>query len=264
MDDALLTQDVQASPEVAMQARWQLEVFLQPLLVLLDQQLDARLVRTLVHTVVALVQWRNRAQGLLLSELGAYLLSPAHAPAGTKRLSNLLRSTKWAAADITAYLWQRADTRLEELAATDEEALVIWDSSVLEKPESLASPDLGSVRSSKARRLTRIKPGYYSPPSRPIFVPSSPGGIGLVCCCSGATGKVALLRWRPCAGGRIADRIRATDGQKNSSCSFRWRGGGAGASAMSGIVASLAPPGSRKRWRATCASWSAGRDAIGS
>jgi hypothetical protein len=171
MDDALLTQDVQASPEVAMQARWQLEVFLQPLLVLLDQHLDARLVRTLVHTVVALVQWRNRAQGLLLSELGAYLLSPAHAPAGTKRLSNLLRSTKWAAADITAYLWQRADTRLEELAATDEEALVIWDSSVLEKPESLASPDLGSVRSSKARRLTRIKPGYYSPPSRPIFVP---------------------------------------------------------------------------------------------
>jgi hypothetical protein len=75
MDDALLTQDVQASPEVAMQARRQLEVFLQPLLVVLDQHLDARLVRTLVHTVVALVQWRNRALGLLLSELGAYLLS---------------------------------------------------------------------------------------------------------------------------------------------------------------------------------------------
>jgi hypothetical protein len=104
MNDALLTQDVQASPEVAMQARSQLEVFLQPLLVSLDQHLDARLVRTLVHTIAALLQWRNRAQGLLLSELGGYVLSPAHAPAGTKRLSNLLRSTKWAAADIAAYL----------------------------------------------------------------------------------------------------------------------------------------------------------------
>jgi hypothetical protein len=98
-------------------------------------------------------------------------LSPAHAPAGPKRLSNLLRSVKWAARDSEDYLWQRADARLAELEAADEEALLVWDSSVLEKPESLASPDLGSVRSSKAGRLTRIKPGYYTPPSRPIFVP---------------------------------------------------------------------------------------------
>lgn len=49
--------------------------------------------------------------------------------------------------------------------------LSIWDSRAWEKPESLASEDLCAVRSSKAKRLTHIKPGYYTPPGRPIFVP---------------------------------------------------------------------------------------------
>jgi hypothetical protein len=73
----------------------------------LDAQLDARLVRTVVGTVSALICWRQRAHGLLLSELGAYLLGPAQAPAGTKRLSNLLRSPKWQAALIARFLWGR-------------------------------------------------------------------------------------------------------------------------------------------------------------
>lgn len=212
MDDAVLGQDVQASPQVAVQVQWQLEAFLQPLLVSLDQHLDARLVRTFVHTIRALLQWRNRAHGLLLSELGAYLLTPAHAPAGTKRLSNLLRSMKWAATDIVAYLWQRADTRLEELEAAGEEALLIWDSSVLEKPESLASPDLGSVRSSKARRLTRIKPGFYQPPSRPIFVPGWHWLGLLLLGRNGQSGppEVATMRWWTNRGPQQSDR-RAED-----------------------------------------------------
>jgi hypothetical protein len=171
MDDAVLAEGVQASRQVASQVQRQLEAFLHPLLVSLDQHLDARLVRTLMQTIAALLAWRNRAHGLLLSELGAYLLSPAQAPAGTKRLSNLLRSANWAASDIVAHLWQRADVRLQELEAAGETPLLIWDSSVLEKPESLASPDLGSVRSAKAHRLTRIKPGSYHPPTRPICVP---------------------------------------------------------------------------------------------
>ena len=41
---------------------------------------------------------------------------------------------------------------------------------MLEKPERLAAPDLGSVRARKARRLTRSKPGYYSSPRSPILV----------------------------------------------------------------------------------------------
>jgi hypothetical protein len=49
--------------------------------------------------------------------------------------------------------------------------LAIWDSSEWEKPESEDSPDLCAVRSSKAQRLTHIKPGYFTPPGKPIFVP---------------------------------------------------------------------------------------------
>src|SRR5262245_13994820 len=72
----------------------ELERFLAPLVVWLDTLLEKRLVRTLVASIVARVEWRTRAHGLLLSELGAYICNPAHAPAGTKRLSILLRSPK--------------------------------------------------------------------------------------------------------------------------------------------------------------------------
>jgi hypothetical protein len=61
--------------------------FLLPLLALLDACLDVRLVRTFLATVETILAFRNRAHGLLLSELGAYLLGPQQAPAGTKRLS---------------------------------------------------------------------------------------------------------------------------------------------------------------------------------
>jgi hypothetical protein len=52
-----------------------------------------------------------------------------------------------------------------------QEGLVVWDGSVWEKPESLKAEGLGPVQSSKAHRLTHIKPGYYTPPGRPICVP---------------------------------------------------------------------------------------------
>lgn len=88
--------------------------------------------------------------------------------------SGLLRSPHWAAGDLVTYLWWQADARLEALESAGEEPLGVWDTSVLEKPESLASPDLGAVRSRKAHRLTRLtrlKPGFYHPPSRPLLVP---------------------------------------------------------------------------------------------
>jgi hypothetical protein len=54
----------------------------------------------------------------------------------------------------------------------DHPALVVWDESVWEKPESLAAEGLSAVRSSKAQRLKRVKPGFYNPPGgRPVFVP---------------------------------------------------------------------------------------------
>jgi hypothetical protein len=164
MDDAVESRGMQASPVVARELEAELERFLAPLVVWLDTLLDKRLVRTLVASIVALVEWRNRAHGLLLSELGAYICDPAHAPAGTKRLSNLLRSPKWEANRLSLYFWRQATQRLATLETAGETPLLIWDASVLEKPESIASPDLGTVRSSKAHRLTHIKPGFYHPP----------------------------------------------------------------------------------------------------
>ena len=72
-----------------------LQSFIGPLERWLDQQIDRRLVRTFFLALVTMVRLRHSRSGLLLSELGAHVLSPGQAPAGTKRLSNLLRSPKW-------------------------------------------------------------------------------------------------------------------------------------------------------------------------
>lgn len=78
---------VQASAQVSQQLAQELETFLWPLLIWLDRLIDKRLVRTLLKTVACILEFRQRASGLLLAELGAYILSPAQAAAGTKRLS---------------------------------------------------------------------------------------------------------------------------------------------------------------------------------
>lgn len=210
MDDAVYARGLQASPVVARALDAELAQFLAPLVEWLDTLLDKRLVRTLVASIIALLEWRNRAHGLLLSELGAYICDPAHAPAGTKRLSNLLRSPKWEATGLSGYLWRQATQRLAVLETREETPLLIWDTSVLEKPESLASPDLGSVRSSKAHRLTRLKPGFYHPPTRPLFVPGW-RWIGLLLVgLSGASGPpcVAHMRWWTTRGPRASDQDR--------------------------------------------------------
>ncbi len=133
--------------------------------------LDKRLVRTFLATIEVIITFRDRATGLLLSELGGYLETPDKAAAGTKRLSNLLHSSKWAGWLIARLLWQRASQQLEHWRQAGQEALVLWDESVWEKPESQHLEGLCAVRSSKAKRLTHYKKGYYSPPSKPIFVP---------------------------------------------------------------------------------------------
>jgi hypothetical protein len=112
-------------------------------------------VRTFLATVETILSFRNRAHGLLLSELGAYLLGPHQAPAGTKRLSNLLRSPKWSADLIGHYLWRQAKHRHEQLQAAGQPTLLLWDESALEKPESRKVAGLCPVRSAKAARLAR-------------------------------------------------------------------------------------------------------------
>src|SRR5262245_10293809 len=91
MKDKTKGQGKQASAELAERLRG----FVGPLLEELDKALDKRLVRTFEKTLQAVVKFRHSSHGLLLSELGGYMTSPEQAPAGTKRLSNLLRSQKW-------------------------------------------------------------------------------------------------------------------------------------------------------------------------
>src|SRR5262249_23525754 len=81
---------------------------------------------------------RHRALALLLSELGAYLAGPEHAPAGTKRLANLLHSPRWEADVIARYLLAQGGAQVGAEAARVPEgrALCILDTSVAEKPES--------------------------------------------------------------------------------------------------------------------------------
>jgi hypothetical protein len=82
---------LQASPKVAQDISQQLTAFVHPLLIWLDSLLDLRLVQTVLATLHVLLEFRHRNNGLLLSELGAYLASPDHAEACTKRLSNEAR-----------------------------------------------------------------------------------------------------------------------------------------------------------------------------
>lgn len=150
----------------------QLVQMLWPVLGELKQRVDRRLVKTFLGLVLAIVMHRHRNSGLLLSELGGYLLGPEHCQAGTKRISTLVHSERWEARVVEDYLWQRGTERVEALWKQGERPLVIWDESVLEKPESLQAEGLCAVRSSKAVRLKRIKPGYFNPPDgRPVFVP---------------------------------------------------------------------------------------------
>jgi hypothetical protein len=147
--------------------------FLQPLLAELQKRLDRRLVKTVLDLVLVIVMHRHRNNGLLLSELGEHLMGSDRGPAGVKRIASVLHSSRWGSQVILKYLWKQAQTKVQELLQSGQEAYVIWDESVLEKSESLKAEGLCAVRSSKAARLKRIKPGYFNPPTdRPIFVPS--------------------------------------------------------------------------------------------
>ena len=121
--------------------------------------------------------------------------TPDKAPAGTKRLSRLLHCGKWPVELIRAFLWERAARRWQTWTERGKDILAIWDESVWEKPESMAPEEYGPVRSSKGRRLTRIKKGYYTPPRGPIFVP---GLHWLAVLLVGRDQQVSVL-WFPCA-----------------------------------------------------------------
>ena len=114
---------------------------MHPLLVYLDLVLDRRLVRTFAQAVIAIIVHRSRSTGLWLSELGGVLLSPDHAPAGTKRLSNLFLSPKWSSFFIDRFLWKRAEAFVKPLQEAGKPVLA----------------DVGIVVSWKNRRACKPK-----------------------------------------------------------------------------------------------------------
>lgn len=171
-----------------------LSIYLQDFLTELDQHLDKRLVRTFFNLLCCIIRFRDRHNGLVLSELGAYLLGPFRAAAGTKRISNLFRSPKWTHQLVDNYLFNRAKGRIKGLLAKGVKPLLLWDESVIEKPESWFSEGLGAVRSSKAKRLKRIKPGYYLPPSGLIHVPGF-NWMGVVLSGLNVEASIVAMRW---------------------------------------------------------------------
>lgn len=200
-----------------------LAVYLFPLLVSLDQVLDKRLVRTFLQTIEAIIAFRDRIHGLLLSELGGYLLSAEQARAGTKRLSNLLHSPKWTAQMLHAFLWQQATTHLQNLEQQGVQALVVWDESVWEKPETEHIDELCAVRSSKAYRLTRLRQGYYRPIRRPVFVPGL-HWLGLLLIGTPSTSGppvLAATRWWTTRGLRRTSQ-RRQEGALLLQCVMQW------------------------------------------
>lgn len=199
--------------------------FLAPLSKRLDVKLDVRLVRTLALSVMAIVRHRNRALALLLSELGCLIAGAKHAPAGTKRLANLVHSAKWGSSDIEDYLLDEGRRVVEGEAGRVAEgrAICILDSSVLEKPESAGLEGLSPVRSSKARRLDRSRPkmgrGYFrGKPGPPIVVPGFEWVAAMV------TGWAGRAERRPVALGGWHWFVKPVGGWEEAGDVVRQRG----------------------------------------
>lgn len=129
-----------------------IEEYLEPLVERLDAYIDKRLVRTFLEGIRTLIEARTQAPGLTISELGSILLSGRQATAGEKRLHRLLTSKHWNEDLIGIFQWNEAEKRYEEMKREGEEVYVIWDESVIEKPESRKAEDLCAVRSSKVAR----------------------------------------------------------------------------------------------------------------
>lgn len=163
--------------------------YFAPLLTLLDQHLDRRLVHTFAATTVNLIRHRGRELSLLLTELGELLLGGPHAPAGVKRLWRLLKSPKWTAQLVSDWVLTQADQAVAAACARDGEALLVLDGSVIEKPFAHKLEGLMRVRSAHARILERASGG---PPRKPPLLVSGFGWVGAVV--TGFTGSLTLAR----------------------------------------------------------------------
>jgi hypothetical protein len=80
----------------------------------LSHILDRRLVQTFFDLLMVIIIQRHRNQGLLLSELGGQLLGMGCAPAGTKRIAQLIHSPKWLAQLLEDWMWAQGDQKVED------------------------------------------------------------------------------------------------------------------------------------------------------
>lgn len=185
--------------------------YLKPMLEILHSKVDRRLVKTMLDLVLVILMHRHRNNGLLLSELGDQLLGGERGPAGVKRIANLLHSPRWGSGLIVRWLWGQANEKVKELGERKEEIYTIWDESVLEKSESLQAEGLCAVRSNKAARLKRIKPGYFNPPGgRPIFVPGF-NWLQLLVTGKKGTPVLAHLHWWTTRGEKASSKREIED-----------------------------------------------------
>jgi len=119
-----------------------------------------------------------------------------NAPAGTKRIGNLIRSIKWSILHIDEYLLDEADKEVKDLKQLGKRILCIWDGSVIEKPESSKLEGLGPVISSKAKRRNRSRRGlvFNMPAAKPIMVTGMQWTGALIAGMEGIV-KVAAMSW---------------------------------------------------------------------
>jgi len=215
------TRKQQGSEIVSGQFSERLYQYSRSVLRLLAQQLDRRLVQTFLDLMMVILMHRHRNQGLVLSELGGYLLGMEHAPAGTKRISNLLHSMRWKAELLEQWLWKQGDAKVETCQGPQDDTYVIWDESEIEKPESLEPERLCAVRSVKARRLKRIKKGFFNPPGgRPVFVPGFHWFQVVVTGFKGAPCLAHLHWWT--TRGEAASTMREEEGSVLRQLAKRW------------------------------------------
>jgi hypothetical protein len=203
-----------------------LESFLLPFLLLLDEVLDKRLVRTFVQCVGAIIRLRNNAQALWLSELGSYLQGyegySSSAAAGTKRVGKLLRSVKWTVGLMDCYLLEKADEEVKKLKEQGKRILCIWDGSVLEKAESEKLEGLCPVLSSKVKRRQRSKRGllFNWPVARPIRVMGMQWTAALIAGMQGVP-HLAVTKWWTTKG-VFATKLRETEEELVRICVRKW------------------------------------------
>jgi len=169
----------------------QLERYLQPYSERLDAYLDRRVVGNVTATIASIVQTRRE---LTLTEVGSALCGPEHTEAGVQRLQRVLQHQGWEAEVIEEVLWEQAEESRKEMEQRGETPLCIWDSSVLEKPESATMEGLGAVRSSRARRLARSRGGVFNQVGKPVRVRGYEWESLLLLGVSGVP-QVVSMRW---------------------------------------------------------------------